>query len=158
MSRQFRPRRAGPGVAVAMLTVLVMLAGCATAPRAIAPPPATTAPPHAVTTTRGDFTIAASMLDTWNAVGQILVRTDGVTYEGRSQMLGIYAVRFRGENLLVVTRALVMTGPGQGMLTRVDAVLKDGKASSSAASRELLGLLQQRLPGELAYIAAGGRR
>lgn len=28
---------------------------------------------------RAEFAIAASMLDTWNAVGQVLVRLDGVT-------------------------------------------------------------------------------
>jgi hypothetical protein len=105
---------------------------------------------------RGDFTIAASMLDTWNAVGQLLVRTDGVIYDGRSQMLGIYVVRYRGEKFLIVTRAVVMQSRADGMVTQVGAVLDDGKPKDTAAAIELLGLLQRRLPAELARIAAGG--
>ena len=106
---------------------------------------------------RGEFTIPASMLDAWNAAGQILVRLDGLDYEGRSQMLGIYVVRYRGESLMIVTRALVLSGQADGMLTRISAVSGDGMPSGSAAAVELLGLLQQRLPAELARIAAGGR-
>ncbi|MEG3183073.1 hypothetical protein [Novilysobacter erysipheiresistens] len=98
-----------------------------------------------------------TMLDTWNAVGQILVRLDGVTYQGRSQMLGLYDVRYRGEPLLIVTRARVMQGPADGMVTEVDALQQDGKPSDSAAGTELLHLLRQRLPEELAWIEAGGR-
>ena len=104
-----------------------------------------------------DFMIEAGMLDTWNAVGQILVRTDGVTYEGRAQMLGLYDVDFRGDRFLIITRALVLTAPGQAVTTQVRAVRKDGKPDDSDAAIALLSLLQAKLPDELRLIAAGGR-
>lgn len=72
-------------------------------------------------------------------------------------MLGIYVVRYRGERFLVMTRALVIDDPKRGMLTRVRAGWLDGKPNDSAAAIELLRGLQQRLPAELARIAAGGR-
>jgi len=103
-----------------------------------------------------DFTITAGMLDTWNAVGQILVRTDGVAYEGRAQMLGLYDVRYRGERFLVLTRALALTSDRQ-MTTRVTVALQDGKPDGSDAAIELLGLLQARLPEELRLDASGRR-
>ncbi len=145
-------------------TALVLLAvGCSTVPPVAppAPPPVVVEVPSDATiaaATRGEFTIPASMLDTWNAVGQILVRVDGVTYEGRSQMLGIYVVRYRGERFLIVTRALVMRSRADGMVTKVNAVLSDGKSNGSEAAVALLRLLQRRLPAEIARIAAGGGR
>jgi len=104
-----------------------------------------------------DFTIAAGMLDTWNAVGQVLVRVDGVTYEGRAQMLGLYDVRYRGERFLVLTRALALTVDSQVMTTKVSVASQDGKPDGSDAAIELLGLLQARLPEELRLDASGGR-
>ena len=73
-------------------------------------------------------------------------------------MLGIYVVRYRGERFLVLTRALVMTEDAKGMITKVGAVLPDGKPNDSDAAIELLRLLRQRLPAELAFIASGGRK
>lgn len=148
-----------------LAAVVALSAGCSSLPRShVEPPPTGSGSPPArsenttaVDTGRGEFAIAASMLATWNAVGQILVRADGVTYEARAQMLGIYVVRYRGEKFLILTRALVMRTPAQGMVTRVGAVLQDGKPNGSAAAVELLGLLQRRLPAELARIAAGDR-
>ena len=150
---------------VGLAALLSLAAGC----RAI-PEPRAAAPPAGAATAsagqgahpevdaaRGEFTTTASMLDTWNAVGQILVRLEGVGYEGRAQMLGIYAVRYRGERLLIVTRALVMRSRAQGMRTKVGTALLDGKPTGSAAAVELLGLLQRRLPAALARIEAGGR-
>lgn len=139
-------------------------AGCSSIPRshgeplpAMSEPPATATANAATEAGRSEFTMAAGMLDTWNAVGQILVRLDGVTYEGRAQMLGLYAVGYRGERFLIVTRALVMRSQAHGVLTQVGAVLLDGKPNDSAAAVELLGLLQRRLPAELARIGAAGR-
>lgn len=135
---------------------LAIASGCTSFPPdgPRAEPPAGAEPAAA----RGRFAVpGVTMLDTWNAVGQILVRLDGVTYQGRSQMLGLYDVRYRGEPLLIVTRARVMQGPADGMVTEVDALQQDGKPSDSAAGVELLHLLRQRLPEELARIEAGGR-
>jgi len=114
------------------------------------------APPQVVLPPASDFTIAAGMLDTWNAVGQILVRTEGATYEGRAQMLGLYDVRYRGERFLVLTRALALTSDRQ-MTTRVSVALQDGKPDGSNAAIVLLGLLQARLPEELRLDASGSR-
>ncbi len=100
-------------------------------------------------TAPGEFTIAASMNDTWNTVGQILVRTDGVHYESRAQMLGIYGVRYRGERFLIRTHALVMEKPTDGLRTRVLAMEMDGKPKHSAAANALLDVLKKRVPEEI---------
>lgn len=144
--------------------LLACAAGCVSPPRARVAPsvvvpvsaPAIEAHPE-IDPSRGEFALPASMLDTWNAVGQLLVRTDGVTYEGRAQMLGIYAVRYRGQRFLILTRALVLRNPTEGMLTKVSATLQDGKPNDSVAAIELLAQLQRRLPAEIALIAAGAR-
>lgn len=101
-------------------------------------------------TAPGEFTIAASMNDTWNTVGQVLVRTDGVTYESRAQMLGLYGVRYRGERFLIHTQGVVMRRPSEGMATRVTALELDGKPKHSAAAVELLETLKKRVPEEIA--------
>ncbi len=145
---------------VGAAVLLTLAAGCASVPPSSgeAPamlPPTTEAEP-APDVARGGFAVpAVTRLDIWNALGQILVRLDGVTYEGRSQMLGLYDVGYRGERFLIVTRARVMQTPTDGMVTDVGAVQPDGRANDSVAAVELLHLLQQRLPAELARIAAG---
>ena len=98
----------------------------------------------------GAFTVTESMLDTWNTIGKILVGLDGVQYEGRAQMLGLYDVRYRGERFLVRTRALVIETPEQGLRTRVDALGPQGQAIRSAAAAELLQVLARRVPAEVA--------
>ena len=145
-------------VRLACLTGLMWLSGCSTLPHPpTEPPDVEPVPDEELDTEDGDFTVGVSMLDAWNAVGQILVRLDGVKYEGRAQMLGMYAVRYRGERFLILTRALVVDPTAPGMLTKVGAVMVDGKPNSSGAALELLDLLEQRMPAELALIAAGGR-
>ncbi|MEO7477730.1 MAG: hypothetical protein ABIT64_00670, partial [Lysobacteraceae bacterium] len=63
-----------------LVAAVFLIAGCSSIPRPQVAPPAVVieapAPPS-------NFTIAGGELDTWNAVGQILVRLDGVTYRGR---------------------------------------------------------------------------
>lgn len=143
--------------------VLSLAAGCSSIPpshvesQPVVPEFSRATSDPSVDTHRGEFTAHVSMLDTWNAIGQMLVRLDGVTYEGRAQMLGIYAVRYRGERFLILTRALVKRDLSPGMLTKVGAVLLDGKPSDGAAAVELLGVLRRGLPEELARIAAGDR-
>jgi uncharacterized protein YceK len=97
----------------------------------------------------GEFTVADNLLDTWNTIGQILVRTDGVEYRSRAQMLGIYAVGYRGEEFLIRTQALALQGPDRRTLTRVLALGLDGKPDRSAAAVDLLGRLQRRIPAEI---------
>ncbi len=142
--------------------LLALATACTSPPRPPDEPSAARAEaaPEAAPVTepaRGQFAIPGSKIDTWNAVGQIVVRLDGVTYEGRSQMLGIYAVRYQGEQFLIVTRARVMQGATDGMVTEVGALRPDGAPNDSVASSELLRLLEQRLPAELARIEAGER-
>ena len=142
---------------------LALIAGCTSFPRSPDEPavpraePPSRAPAGAPAHGGGFDMPGVTMLDTWNAVGQILVRLDDVVYRGRSQMLGLYDVRYRGEPLLIVTRARVMQRPSDGMVTDVGALQQDGQPNDSAAAVELLGLLRQRLPGELARIEAGQR-
>jgi hypothetical protein len=97
----------------------------------------------------GEFTLADNVNDIWNTVGQILVRLDGVEYESRAQMMGIYALRYRGERLLIRTQAIVIGTPTDGVLTRVLALAPDGKPIHSRAAVELLGVLEQRIPVEI---------
>lgn len=133
--------------------VLLAVGGCATTPPPPPPPPPVVyVPPPA-----SDFIIEAGMLDTWNAVGEILVRLDGVSYQGRSQMMGLYDLRFRGERFLVVTHAMTMTKPTDTISTQVRVATPDGKPDDSPAATDLLDMLHSRLPAELQLIAAGGR-
>ena len=80
-------------VGVFLLAMLVV--GCASRPPKEPPAPVAAIEMPPPTETRGKFNIEADKLDTWNAVGQIVVRTPGVTYEGRSQMMDLYSVRYR---------------------------------------------------------------
>ncbi len=132
-----------------LAAVLAFVASCSSIPRAHVeqPPVVIQSPPP-------EFTIAAGALDTWNAVGQILVHQNGVTYEGRAQMLGLYDVDYRGERFLIVTRALNLTSEIRVTTTQVRTALRDGKPDSSAAAIELLGFLQAQLPEELRLIAS----
>lgn len=130
--------------------VLFAFAGCATAP----PTPEQVEPePPSLEDAR--FTIPATNLDTWNAVGQLLVRMEGVVYEGRSQKLGLYAIRYRDASFLVLTKARLLEDPHGPVLTEVSAVLPDGKPNVSVAAAALLDALERQLPAELARIAAG---
>jgi len=103
----------------------------------------------AVVVDSGEFTVFESMNDTWNTVGQVLVRLDGVTYESRAQMLGIHAVHYHGERMLIRTQAVVMRDPADRMRTRVLALKMDGKPNGSPAAIELLDVLSQRVPLEI---------
>jgi hypothetical protein len=127
---------------------LCALAACTTpAPKPVTPP--ASAPVAAPTTTRGEFTIPATKLDAWNAIGQIVVNTNGVLYEGRSQMLDLYTVRFHDQPFLLITRALLLSDTIKDTTTLVTARTLDGKPIDSDASAELLALLQQQLPAQI---------
>lgn len=141
---------------MAAMVPLVLIVACRSLPPRSAEP--VTHAPAVLSADAGAFALRGiSRLDAWNAVGQILVRTPGVTYGGRSQMMGIYDVRYRGESFLIVTRGRAMQTPTDGMVTAVAALGTDGSPYASEATVELLGLLQQRLPEELALIDARGR-
>ncbi|RNF86498.1 hypothetical protein EER27_03585 [Lysobacter psychrotolerans] len=132
----------------------VLLAGCRTMgePMKVELPPAEIVLPPL--TTRGEFLIEADKLDTWNAVGQIAVRTAGVEYDGRAQMLDLYSLRYRGEAFLILTKALPQSETIRRLTTRVTATTQAGKPIDSDAVAELLALLQRQLPAEIAVVRA----
>jgi len=130
-----------------LLLSITLLAGCKTQPKAPEPePPTPVAEPAPPTVTRGEFTLEADKLDTWNAVGQIMVNTPGLEYVGRAQMLDLYDVRYRGEEILVLTKALLLSDTIKKTTTRVTATSKAGKPVDSDAAADLLALLQRQLP------------
>ena len=142
-----RPERSAGAVAATWLIVLV--AGCAgVGERPSQPSVPVPVPEQPVD--NGEFTIAENMLDAWNTIGKILVALEGVRYEGRSQMLGLYTVRYRGEPFLIRTRAVAIDDASRAISTRVDALDVTGKPFSSAASVALLRILAERIPQEVA--------
>ena len=140
----------------ALSTGLVLaLAACVT--RAPAPPSAAVsalpAPPPP-TTTRGEFTIEAIPLDVWNAIGDIVVRTPQARYDSRSQMLGLYSVQYRGENLLVLAHALPLSDTIHVLTTQVTARSAGGAPIDSDAAADLLAVLQREMPAEVQAVRA----
>lgn len=140
---------AGRGVSVGLLlrfatvaAIVAALAACRGAHKD-APPAIVPAPEPA------EFVFADNLNDTWNTVGQILVRLPGVEYESRAQIMGLYTVRYRGETLLVRTQALVLEQPSDGIRTRIAALSADGLPNTGAVAHELLAALEQRLPLEI---------
>lgn len=132
------------------VAIVSLVTGCVSTPAPkVAPPVVVEVPPPPA-----NFTIHASELDTWNAIGQLLVRMDGVTYEGRAQKLGLYAVEYRGEKFLILTKALWLSSEVKTLTTDVRTALPTGKPNSSAPAIELLALLEARLPAELLRIAS----
>lgn len=84
----------------------LVLSACATQKPPPATPPAPPPIPVALqslppTATRGEFTIHAIPLEVWNAIGGIVVRTPQASYDSRSQMLGLYSVRYKDQPLLL---------------------------------------------------------
>jgi hypothetical protein len=138
---------------LACLLPVLLLAGCRNvSPRAEAPAAAPAAQPPLAT--RGEFTLEADKLDTWNAVGQIAVRTPGVEYQGRAQMLDLYSLRYRGVEFLVLTKALPAAVTGNRLTTKVTATTPAGKPIDTEATADLLALLQRELPAEIASVRA----
>lgn len=136
-------------IAALALCAALLLDACRTPPPQPTSPSPPPVPAMAPTTTRGEFTIAATKLDAWNAVGQIVVLTPGVTYEGRSQMLDLYTVRYHDQPFLLVTRALPLSDTIRDTTTVVTARTLAGKPIDSDAAAELLALLQRELPAQI---------
>lgn len=133
---------------------IVAVAGCTTPPKPSEPAPMlpeVAAPP---TRTRGEFAIEADKLDTWNAIGQIAVRTTGVQYEGRAQMLDLYALRYGGAQFMVLTKAVPAADSPGRLTTRVTATTPAGKPIDHDAVAQLLALFQRELPAEITRVRA----
>jgi hypothetical protein len=149
LMRLFQARR---GLRTSALLLAIALAGCASVPKEAEPAPEEVALALPPTVTRGEFTLEADKLDTWNAVGQIVVNTPGLEYIDRSQMLDLYTVRYRGEEFLVLTKALLLSDTIRRTTTRVTAATKDGKPVDSDAVAGLLAQLQEKLPAAIADV------
>lgn len=126
------------------------LAGCATPERTPAP-----TPQQLAAATPVQLTVQAGMNETWNAVGQLLVDMRDVTWEGRSQMMGLNAVRYRGESLLVLTRAVPASATVRTLTTEVTIATPSGTRLHSAAAADLMMRLARGLPAELERVKAG---
>ena len=137
-------------VGVFLLAMLVV--ACASRPPKESPAPVAAIEMPPPTETRGKFNIEADKLDTWNAVGQIVVRTPGVTYEGRSQMMDLYSVRYRDVEFMILTRALLLSDTIKKTTTLVTATTPEGKPIDSDAVVDLLAMLQRDLPAEIVSV------
>ncbi len=131
----------------ALAVCLAALAACRTAEPTSAEPPA----PPAIPADGNEFVAPYTVNDTWNAVGQILVDIPGVTYESRSQMLAIYALRFRGESFLLRVQGLPLDPAAPELRTRVEALTPAGAPLRTVATAELLAVLAVRVPAEAPY-------
>ena len=142
---------------IAWIVLALVLAGCSTPSSVRTPPETQTAEEATVVApsfTPGEFMIEADKLDTWNAVGQIAVRTPGVEYEGRAQMLDLYTLRYRGVSFLVQTKSVLLSDTIKRTTTRVTATTLDGKPIDSEPVTELLVLLQSELSAEIERVRA----
>ena len=132
------------------IAIALALAGCATPERKPAP-----TPPPLTEATPVQLTVQAGMNETWNAVGQLLVDMPDVTWEGRSQMMGLNAVRYRGESLLVLTRAVPASATIRTLTTEVTVATQSGKRLNSVAAADLMLRLARALPAEIERVKAG---
>ncbi|HST45172.1 MAG TPA: hypothetical protein VLK29_08105, partial [Luteimonas sp.] len=125
------------------------LAGCGSVPRMTAPGDGMPVPTHGDALVDAGFVLSADRMDAWNAVGQLLVRTDGVQFEGRAEMLDLHAVRYRGAGLLVLTRAVPLSPDVPEPSVRVTARAQDAAPLDREAAHALLAHLQVALPAEI---------
>lgn len=140
-----------------LLCLFAVLTGCRTRGEPSVREPAAPAPPIVAASpvaTRGEFTIEADKLDTWNAIGQIAVRTHGVEYQGRAQMLDLYSLRYHGVDFFVLTKALPAAQTGNRMTTKVTATTLAGKPLDDESVARLLAHFQRELPAEIATVRA----
>jgi hypothetical protein len=136
---------------VSICCLALALCACAQTPRTPAPPPVAAPAPETV---RPRFTIEADANDTWNAVGQLLVRTPAVTYEGRAQMLGLYSIRYRDEPMMILTRALPLSDTITKTTTEVTVTTRTDPLEGYANAAALFALLESALPAELDSVRA----
>ena len=87
-------------------------------------------------------------------LGQIAVRTTGVQYEGRAQMLDLYALRYGGAQFMVLTKAVPAADSPGRLTTRVTATTPAGKPIDHDAVAQLLALFQRELPAEITRVRA----
>ncbi|WP_166210373.1 hypothetical protein [Cognatiluteimonas telluris] len=143
-----RPRTPRLLLPACALAIAGALAACASHPAA--PEPVIAAP----TETRGQFTLHAAPLDTWNAVGDILVRTPTASYDSRSRMMGLYSLRYRDQPLLILVQPLLLSDTVHELTTQVTARTPGGAPIDSDIAAQLLAILQRELPAEIERVHA----
>lgn len=134
-------------VRVALLLAVLGLANCAQQPTKPTPEPVSAAD-------LAPLQIHESPTDTWNAVGQVLVRTPGVTYNDRALMLGLYSIRYRDEALMVLTRGLPLSATVKTLTTEVRVTTPAWEPAQSAGAADLLATLARELPAEIESVKA----
>lgn len=138
-----------------ILCLALAVSACATRAPTVPATPAEALPaPPPPATTPGTFTLEAVPLDVWNAIGDVVVRTPQASYDSRSQMLGLYSVRYRGEPLLVLAHALPLSDTIHVLTTEVTARTPSGAPVDSDAASDLLAVLQRELPAEVQAVRA----
>lgn len=85
-----------------------------------------------------NFMLEDTVESSWRRIGLALGKIEGVTVDDRAQLLNSYGVSYQGGTMLIRAEA---AGGG----TRVVALGADGRPLTSAAARQLLGLLKARL-------------
>jgi uncharacterized lipoprotein len=129
-SQQARPLEVPPGLD------LPNTAGAITVPDVTANPNVSVPTTAAVGVT--SFALADSVDSAWRRIGLALGKIEGVTVGDAAKVLNSYEVTYQGVTMLVRAEA-------DGAQTRVTALGPDGRPMNSAASSQLLGLLQARL-------------
>lgn len=132
----------------AACVLAALLAGCSSTPKTSETPPATEAP----VPRDASFVLPAHRLDAWNAVGQLVVRSNDIRLEGRAEMMDLHDVVYRGARLLVLTRALPLSDTVTVPTTRVTVLAKDGRELVSDEAAELLDRLHRDMPAEITRI------
>ena len=70
-------------------------------------------------------------------------------------MLGLNAIHYRGEALMLLTRALPLSDTIKTLTTEVTVATAQGKEMHSDGAAELLALLARELPAEIESVKAG---
>lgn len=73
---------------------------------------------------------------------------------GRSRAIRLYAIRYRGEALMLLARGVPISGTVQVPTTEISVPGTQGQLAASGAAAELLALLARELPAEIESVKA----
>lgn len=139
-SRQNAPLDVPPGLDVPSSAGAVVIPDAPAGAAGLDPsvPGLATAGPAAAVAGVNEFTLEDTVESSWRRIGVALGKIEGVSVDDRAQLLNSYGVSYQGSVMLIRAEA---AGGG----TRVVALGADGRPLTSAAARQLLGLLKARL-------------
>lgn len=69
-------------------------------------------------------------------------------------MLDLHGVDYRGQDILLLSRAVPLSADARQATTRVTAAARNGAAIDSTAASALLTMLQRALPAEIQRVKA----